>query len=205
MIKNIYVPSEYSSPNLVVAAIHVQRDDRLRRRQVMIMLRDKSNEYPVISHYDGFVRLVVVQVGKAVSRGDLLLIADVYTPNDFRVDEGDLNPHTELGGNGRRGVERDGERKFATEGYAAPLFDAPSKEAGMGQHSTLKQHPLTSVMKEGVPPKMSSDASSNDPAIKQLAEDAATDPELQAKLSNELKQELNITPGPTMGPTPRPM
>ena len=73
----------------------------------------------------------------------------------------------------------------------------------MGQFNGLQQHPLMQNMKEGVPPKMSSDAANNPEAIKEL-ENAANDPELKIHLGQQLQKQLDIQPGPSSAPTPRP-
>ena len=199
MIKNIYVPLKIAQKDIQVADIFIQRGDRIRRKQLLMILKSDNIETPIQSDNNGWVRHIAPQHNQSISPGDLLMILDVMEDNDYRVDPSELNPDTELGENGRRGLEREGEKQFSNE-VAAALFNAPQENEGDQQRHGVKQHPFLSNAKEGVPPKMSH-AENNHQATDQLAEDASTDPQLANQLNNELKARLNVNPGPSASPT----
>ena len=128
----------------------------------------------------------------------MLLIIDVIESIDFKVDSDEFGSHTELGESGRRKYERDGQKAFGDSVKA--LFEAHQESLGVGQ-SPLRQHPMMANMKEGVPPKMSSDAANNQDAVNDFVDEATRNPELRKELSKELSQQLNIQPGPSSAPT----
>ncbi len=200
MIKQIYVPADLGAGEIIVTDIRVQRGSRIRHGEILLLFTVNGQERPYLSKYNGWVRMVVVRVGQVVRPGELLMLIDTVEPADYRPDGSEFNQKTELGGQGRRELERTGEAKFG-EGFSAPLFDAP--ERGEGKGNQMPQNPLMQNMKEGVPPKMQASAANNQPAIDKLSEDASNDPELRKQLSMQLQQELSITPSPTIAPTPR--
>jgi len=222
MIKNICVPKDLQSANVTVNEVMVKRGDRILRDTVLVNLLVGDTVTPVVSVYDGWVKYVAAKENKAVALGDLLLVVDVISTIDYRIDGEEVSVYTELGESGRRGAERDGQRKFG-KGYSAELFDAPERESAkstenekasstgsagrgrgaMGKESSLKENPLMKNMKESLPPKMKANAAVNGVAIKQLAEEAGNDPELRKQLSSELKQQLEIQIAPSAAPTHR--
>lgn len=202
MIKHIHVPAFVEdSSSIEVLDVHIKDGARLRRGMVMVTLRQDGVLLPIRAELDGWIRFVAVKPQQTVVRGDLLLITDMVETTDYRVDPAEFNTSTELGHDGRRGLERAGQKAFGD--HARALFEESSQEKGMGQFNGLQQHPLMQNMKEGVPPKMSSDAANNPEAIKEL-ENAANDPELKIHLGQQLQKQLDIQPGPSSAPTPRP-
>lgn len=197
--KNIHAPLELPADNLVLSDIFVQRGERVRRKQLLAILASGSLEIPIQAECNGWVKTIIARQDQKIEPGDLLLTLDIIEDNDFRIDNGELNPETELGQDGRRGLEREGQKQFLNE-VSAPLFDAPQQNEGGQQRHGVKQHPLLQNAKEGVPPKMSN-AENNPQATDKLAEDASADPELANRLSAELQQRLDVNPGPSAAPT----
>ncbi|MCH9644306.1 MAG: acetyl-CoA carboxylase biotin carboxyl carrier protein subunit [Gammaproteobacteria bacterium] len=198
MIKNIHVPLDLSQQGVQVADIFVQPGERIRRKQLLMLLKSGNIETPLQSQFNGWVKHIAVKFDQDVAPGDLLLIIDVMEDNDYRI-EGDISPESELGQDGRRGLEREAQKQLA-DGIAAPLFDAPQQTEGNQQHHGVKQHPFLQNAKEGVPPKMSH-AENNHPAVDQLAEDASSNQDLANKLDAKLQQRLGTSPGPSAAPT----
>lgn len=201
MIKHIYVSKNLGSQPIDVVDIHVDYGDRVRRGMVMMTLRQDGVLIPIRAELDGWVRFVAANKQQSVEIADLLLIVDVMETVDYRVDPAEFSADTELGEDGRRGLERAGQKAFGEAARA--LFEATQQEKGMGQSNGLQQHPMMQNMKEGVPPKMSSDAANNPEAIKDL-ENASNDPALKIQLGQELQKQLDIQAGPSIAPTPRP-
>lgn len=200
MLKNIYLSNAISDQAVDVISVEVASGQRVRSGQLLMRLK-KVDGTPLVfeSAYNGWLRFVAVRPSQTVDVGSLLIIIDTQDVADYRIDSEEVNPHTELGKDGRRGVERDGQKAF-TEGYAIELFDAPEQQQGDQAQRRIKQHPLLQHMKEGVPPKMSN-AHNNQQAIDRLAEDATHDPELRLQLDNKLQAQLGMTPGPSSAPT----
>ena len=201
MIKHLYVPP-YIESDLPIEVIDVQVKEgaRLRRGSVMLTLRQDGILLPIRAEFDGWIRFIAVSRQQEVDKGQLLVIVDMIDTTDYRVDPAEFNTSTELGHEGRRGLERDGQKAFGE--HARVLFEE-SQEKGMAQFNGLQQHPLMQNMKEGVPPKMGADAANNPEAIKEL-ENASNDPELKIQLGQKLQKQLSIQPGPSSAPTPRP-
>ena len=196
MLINLYVPKNCAGR---ITHIPVIQGQRVRRDQVLIEFSVDGRIMPFKCPHDGWIRFIAVKSGNTVEVGDLLAIIDAIDVIDYRVDDQEVNLHTELGENGRRGLERAGQRSF-TNGYSSELFDAPSKQEGNQAQRSVKDHPVLKNMKEGVPPKMS-DARNNQPATERLAEDASNDPELRKQLDMKLQAQLQIAPGPTTSPS----
>jgi pyruvate/2-oxoglutarate dehydrogenase complex dihydrolipoamide acyltransferase (E2) component len=199
MLKNIYLKKyPHVQSAISVKCINVKRGQRIRSDQVLITLVNNAEHIDIKAQNNGWVRFVAVKEKQALSIGDLLLIIDSVDTSDYRLDDQEVNPQSELGQEGRRGAEREGQRKIGT--HSGELFDAPEKSEG-GMRQSVKQHPLLQNMKEGVPPKMAN-AKNNQPATDRFAEDAAgNDPKLQKQLSAQLQAQLNITPGPNVSPS----
>ena len=195
MLRNVYLPKNLVESEAFVQRIGVAVGDRVRPDQALLQLSIVNNPSPLLSAYHGWVRFVAVTQGQRVEPGSLLLIIDAQEVGDYRLDELEVSLNTELGENGRRGEERQGQRQY-TKGYSGELFDAPREKQGM-QESSVKEHPYLQKMKEGVPPKMSN-ARENAPATERLVEEAAQNPEL--RLSHQLQAQLNITPSSTSAP-----
>lgn len=193
----IQLPGDFS--RAMVKAIFVRVGDRVRAGDALVELTLDYGSFTSTASHSGWVRDIAVRVNHEVKSRDVLVVLEIIDIAAYQIDEKEVNPDTELGVNGRRALEREGQRQFA-DGYSAELFEAPART---GEHgfNRIKQNPLTANMKEGVPPKMNANAASNEPGLDKLQEDAQNDPELQAKLSAELKQQLNITPGPSTSPT----
>lgn len=200
MIKPIYIPNDLGAAEVVVKSILLERGARLRRDLPLLELDVKGEKRVLVSPYNGWLRIILTKAGRAHRAGEVVLHVDVVESVDYRPDSAEFNQKTELGSEGRRGLEREGQKAFA-KAYSAPLFDAP--ERGEGQGNRLPQNPLMQNMKEGVPPKMQASAASNQPAIDKMSEEATHDPQLRQQLSLQLQQELNISPAPSVAPTPR--
>ncbi|AAO90797.1 acetyl-CoA carboxylase biotin carboxyl carrier protein subunit [Coxiella burnetii] len=185
MLKKIYAPLAGT-----VTDMQVTRYDRIRRSQTLLQLKAGETLTPIVASYDGWVRHVFIKSEQAVTTGQVLFIIDVVDINDFQPDSTEVNPHTELGEAGRRGLERQGQRSFGHP--AGPLFDAPEASNGMGHRGSVKPHPHLIGMKEGTPNKMSANAATNKTAIEQTADNATHDPELAKQLSQQLQQRLQI-------------
>jgi pyruvate/2-oxoglutarate dehydrogenase complex dihydrolipoamide acyltransferase (E2) component len=198
MIRNIQAPQALQQ-DTTISDIFIMRGDRIRRGQLLLILKSNQVETPIQAEYDGWVQHVAVAHDQTILPEQLLLNINTIEDNDYRIDSGELNPESELGKDGRRGLERDGQKQFAND-YAAPLFDAPQQNEGGQQRHGVKQHPFLQNAKEGVPPKMSH-ANNNPQATDLLAEDASRDPELAHQLSAELQQRLDVNPGPSAAPT----
>ncbi len=200
MLIEIKTPDIQEADGLVVDKILVKVGDRVRPAQVLCHLKmGNLHEINVQAPCNAWIKSVFVHSNHLVTANTLLMILDVATPNEYRPDSNEFNSESELGKDGRRALERAGEKPFGN-GFSDALFEAPEKGQG-NQHNSLLQHPLAKDMKEGVPPKMSGDAAQNQPAIDKMAEDASHDPTLQKQLSAQLQQQLNITPGPSAAPT----
>lgn len=200
MLKNIYLTNKISEQPVSVLSVKTEFGQRVRRGQLLLQLKGADGVLISFeSPFNGWVRFVAVRAQQAVELGSLLLIVDTQDVDDYRIDAEEVNPHTELGKDGRRGAEREGQKVF-TKGYATELFDAPVHQEGGQAQNRIKQHPLLQNMKEGVPPKMSN-AHNNQQATDRLAEDASHDPELRKQLDNKLQAQLNITPGHGAAPT----
>lgn len=197
-LKKITTPRELSG-DITVAVISIMVEGRVYRDDVLMELAVGDHFISIRSPSHGWVKQITVTQGQHVAAGDVLCVLSVFDRDDYRPDGDEVNLKTELGDEGRRGEERKGQRKFGQ--YDKALFDAPAGEKG-NSFNQLKENPLTARMKEGVPPKMKASANQNNPAIDHFAEDAASNPELQNKLSQQLQQQLNIQPGPTVTPTP---
>lgn len=200
MIKQIYVPADLGAGEIIVKAIFVERGARIRVGDALLKFTVNGEERAFLSQHNGWVRMRVCRLEQVMRPGELLLSIDAIETVDYRPDSSEFNQQSELGGQGRRGIERDGQSKFG-EGYSAPLFDAPERGHGMGPQ--LPKNPLMRNMKEGVPPKMQASTSNNQPAIDKMSEEASHDPELRQQLSNELQQELHISPAPSVAPSNR--
>ena len=200
MLINLYLPKSYADTTCTIANIRVTQGQRLRRDQVILYLGVNGKKIPFTSPYDGWIRFIAVKANSVVEPGDLLVIIDAIDVNDYRIDDNEVNLHTELGEDGRRGLERKGQVLLTDKkGYSGQLFDAPSEQQGQAQRS-VKDHPVLKNMKEGVPPKMA-DARNNGPATDRLADDANRSPELQNQLSAKLQAQLGVSPGPSTSPT----
>ncbi len=198
MLKNIYLPRNLGDKLITIDQVYVAAGDRIRRDQPLLYFKtDDGDAIKFPSPSNGWVRFVAVQSLQEVEPGTLLLVIDAQGTDDYRLDEEEVNPHTELGEKGRRGEERQGQKQYA-EAYSGELFDAP--EQGTGQQRSVREHPLLQNMKEGVPPKMSN-AHNNGPATDRLAENASQDPELQQQLSQSLQAQLDIAPASTTAPS----
>jgi hypothetical protein len=200
MIKQIYVPKDLAPGEIVIKVLRVERGARIRRGQVLLEFTVNQQPEAFFSQHDGWVRMLVGRPEQVMRPGELLMLIDMLEAIDYQPDGAEVSPQSELGGAGRRGLEREGQSQFA-KGYSAPLFDAPERGEGMGNR--LPQNPLMRNMKEGVPPKMQASAANNQPAIDKMSEDASHDPELRQQLSKELQQELNISPAPSIAPSNR--
>jgi len=196
--KKIQVPKNLTG-DIQVVATEILPNQRIYRESILINLLIGHDQYQVRSPFHGWVKAIHVKQGQFVAPGELLCTLSVFDSEDYQPDDNEVSLHTELGDAGRRGLERQGQRPFGN-GFDKELFDAPQDKQGMGINP-VKQHPLLAKSKPGVPPKMNSSSSENTPAVEKLAEDSQNSPELQAKLSNELKQELGIQPGPSVAPT----
>lgn len=198
MLKNIYLKTDLEGQHTtLVKRINVARGQRIRRQQVLMTIIKDAEIARIEAENDGWVRFVAVKEEQSLEGGDLLLIIDSVDINEYRLDDQEVNAHSELGQDGRRGSERDGQRQIGE--HSGELFDAPEQSDG-GMQRSVKQHPLLQNMKEGVPPKMA-DAKNNQPATDRFAEDASHDPKLQKQLSAQLQAQLHIAPGPSVSPT----
>lgn len=199
MFHRLSVPEEITADSIIVDQVLVKRKERVYRDQTLIVLVCGRIKIPIVAPDHGFVSYISVQLGQKVSQAETLLMMDIIDVSRYRPDEQQVNPESELGQHGRRALERELLKKFGN-GFSAPLFEAPAKEGGLGSHRELRSHPLLQRMKEGVPPKMRAEASNNQPAIDQLAENATHDNELRLQLSQQLQQQLNISPSPVNAP-----
>lgn len=197
MIKQIYIPGDLGVGEILVKSVLLERGSRIRQSEVLLEISLNGQPRPLPSPFNGWVRRVLVKTGQVVRAGESVMLVDVIDNIDYRPDGQEFNASSELGGQGRRGLEREGQGGE----YSAPLFDAP--ERGEGRGNQLPQNPLMQNMKEGVPPKMQASAANNQPAIDKMTEDASHDPELRQQLSQQLQHELNISPAPSVAPSPR--
>jgi hypothetical protein len=197
MLKNIYLPLSANNQSYAITQVHISAGQRVRKGQALLHYKLNNQQIPLACEHDGWVRFVATKPNDSLDSGSLLAVIDIVDVTEYRPDDNEFNPHTELGETGRRGLERAGQREF-TNGYAGELFDAPTEQHGQRQRS-VKEHPLLHQMKEGVPPKMSN-ARNNQPATERLAENASTDPELANQLSLNLQAQLDVTPGPSSAP-----
>lgn len=198
MMKYVHVPHYLSGNDVVIESIDVTQGQRIRRGTALCHLEQEGVMTPVVAQQDGWVRQIAVKSAQRVQVGELLLIVDVTEVNDFSADADELGPHTELGEQGRRALEREGQKAFGKAVKA--LFEAHEQSGGMGQ-SPLREHPYTSEMKEGVPPKMSSDAPNNQDAVKEFVEDATNSPELRKQLDHQLQKQFDAQPTYSTAPT----
>lgn len=204
-LKRIQAPRLQTDSPIVVDAVHVREGQRVYRDEILLHLLVDDDLTPMPAPLQGWVRRVVVKVDQHVKRGELLILLDVLDESEFVPDGEEVNPHTELGGEGRRGIERELQSKHAN-GYANPLFDAPSEKQGQGMGPNLPEHPYLKRAKESVPPKMQDVVSQNDTAVEKAQEDASKDPELQKQLSAKLANNLQVSATPTPStPTPSPL
>ncbi len=195
MLKNIYATANMIGTHTTqVVHIHVTRGDRIRSEQVLLSISKDDRIIDIKAQQAGWIRFVAVKLEQTLTQGDLLLIMDNVDMDGYRLDQQEINPLTELGDLGRRGLERQGQDKIGP--HAAALFDVPQQAEGAER--SVKTHPLLKNMKEGVPPKMA-DARHNDQAVDRFAEEATHDPNL--KPSQKLQAQLNINPGPSNAPT----
>lgn len=201
MIKQIYVPNDIPAGSATVQAINVARGDRVYRNDVLLQLSVNGTKIPVVASDHGWVNYVFVKVGQESTAGQLLVLMNVVDVNEYRPDEQEVNQRVELGEHGRRGFERELQRKHVDSDFAAALFEAPEQKQGVGYGASVREHPLLRNMKEGVPAKMRGNASQNETAIDRIIEEAGADPELRKQLSQELQQELNIQPTHSQAPT----
>lgn len=182
----IRVPKTVADP-VKLDEVLVFLGDRVRKHQVLAYLNTARERVPLVSPANGWIKQASI-ANQSLKKGALLFVVDAFAYEDFQVDPNEVNGATELGESGRRGLEREGHRRFA-KGFQAPLF-----EAQQGNHSTLshfgKPHPLLSFAKEGVPPKMSAHVAENSDAQLQFSEELESRPELQKQLGNELKHQL---------------
>lgn len=202
MLKNIYLPLDLGNQSVQIGRVLVKHGDRIRKEQPLCHLRINNINTPFQSPHDGWIRFVAAQSNQVSESGKLLFIIDAIEVTEYRVDPAEVNPDSELGNNGRRGVERDGQKTFAAD-YSAELFNAPKEGNSCGYKPSVKEHPLLQNMKEGVPPKMS-DAANNDPAVERTAEDASRDPELRNQLTQQLQNQLGVSSSPGASPSPKP-
>jgi pyruvate/2-oxoglutarate dehydrogenase complex dihydrolipoamide acyltransferase (E2) component len=200
MLKNIHLPRALQGDqSTIVSGIPVQAGSRIRSGQVLLELLSDDQPTQLKAESNGWLRFVAIRPNQELNAGDLLFIVDTIDTTEYRSDAGEINPDSELGKDGRRGAEREGQRAFGSE-FSGELFDAPSKSEGAGQQSSVKSHPLLERMKEGVPQKMSN-AENNAVATDRLAEDASNDPELRKQLSAQLESRLQIGSAPSAAPT----
>ncbi len=193
-----------ATSSFIVDTIAVQKGDRVHQKQILTHLRTANQELiPIAAPHDGWIRSIAVKKRHSVQEDELLFVLDILTTQDYRVDEHEVNPSTELGIAGRRGLEREGQRKLVTA-YSGELFEALERQNGQHKLSqAVKIHPLVSRAKEGVPPKMSAEVTNNTIAIERFIEEAAHDPALQKQLSHQLEQQLNIQSSPSSAPSPK--
>lgn len=198
--RKILVPQNLTG-DIQIADVHVALHQRVRRDEILVTLRAGDLDIQVRSPSDGWVKFVAVKSNQVVGIGDLLMILSVFDVGEYRLDDQEVSLLTELGEDGRRGLEREGQKQY-TDGYDKALFDAPTDEHGQ-RTGDLKVNPLTERMKEGVPPKMNANAANNGPAKQHTVEQASGDPAYAEKLSAQLQQELDIAPGdaPSSAPT----
>lgn len=197
-LKKIVVPREFTQ-EVIVSELHVTPGMRVYRDMDLATLHVAGHPFILKSPYHGWVKLIFVKPEQFVKKHEVLMLLSVLEVQAYRPDEQEVNLESELGQEGRRGLEREGQNKFGQPDKA--LFDAPSQQQGMG-HSSLKQNPLLAGMKEGVPPKMRASGQENAPATQDLIERSETSPQLQAKLTAELQNQLQMdTPAPSAAPT----
>lgn len=200
MLKNIYLqPAFIGVHDTLVKRICVQPGQRIRTGQALLEVVVDGVGHFIHAEGNAWLRYIAVRENQYVEEGDLLFIIDTVETGDYRPDAQEVNSHTELGQEGRRGLEREGQRAFGKD-VSGQLFDAPLDKNGRGAERSVKQHPLLSRMKEGVPPKMSH-AENNHQATERFAEDASNDPELQKQLSAKLEAQLQIGSQPTIAPS----
>lgn len=197
--QSIYVPRDLLADQLIITELNIQMGERVRRGEVLFQLTADNVVYPIVSPCDGRVNTIAKKVNASVALGELIVIIDMLSTDDYRADGEEITPHTEYD---RRRVERE-EQRIYSEGYSDDLFQVPEKGNCMQAHS-LREHPFTKNMKEGVPAKMTANAAENNPAIDHLAEEASQDPKLQKQLSSQLQQRLQISPAPSSAPSPSP-
>lgn len=205
MHHTVRVPKKLSLRPITVNSIEVQKGDRVRRQQILAHLRvSKKKIMPIVAPSDGWVKRVAVKAQAQVKRSDVLFVIDSMPTADYQVDSTEVNNSTELGENGRRKLERDGESELAKE-FSAPLVNAPEANNGNSQHASanVTEHPTLKNVKEGVPLKTSAHAAANQHAVDRLNENVRNNPELQKQLGNELQQRLAMQATHSTAPTPR--
>ena len=198
----ILAPTLNLGESTLVFEVLVEASERIKRGQPLLCLRIDEREIRLSAPCHGRVNKIFVKPGDIVPGKALLALIEAFEVAEYHPDGAEVSPETELGENGRRGLERLGEKVFG-DGFSRELFDAPTRNQGQ-QMSSVKQNPLTANMKEGVPPKMNASAAQNEPAVEKLTEDAGKDAELQKQLGNQLQQQLGLTPAPSSAPTNRP-
>jgi len=97
MIKNIYVPKELRNVDITIDDVLVKAGDRVLCDMPLVHFIAGDKTLPVLSEYDGWVKYVAVKPGKTISASGLLLVIDVISTTDYRLDEDEVSPHTELG------------------------------------------------------------------------------------------------------------
>ena len=200
MLKNIYLQRKIAGEhNTLAQSVCVVSGQRVRSGEVLLKLLADGQPQMVTAEGNCWVRFVAVREGNQLSIGDLLFIIDAVDTDEYRPDDHEVSAHSELGQDGRRGLEREGQRAFGND-VSGQLFDAPQESEGYCQQRSVKEHPLLQRMKEGVPQKMSH-AEHNQVATDRFAEDASNDPELQKQLSQKLEAQLQITQSPTVAPS----
>ena len=121
MIKHIHVPAFVEDASVEVLDVHIKEGARLRRGMVMVTLRQDGVLLPIRAELDGWIRFVATKSKQTLSKGDLLLVVDMVETTDYRVDPNEFNTSTELGHDGRRGLERAGQKVFGE--HARALFE----------------------------------------------------------------------------------
>ena len=201
MIKQIYVPYQLGHEHAIeVVSVAVKEGARIRQGDVLLTLRQDGVLVPIRAEAHGWVRQVCVAPSQAVSVGNVMLVVDVVDSVDYCVDPSEFSVDTELGRDGRRGLERAG-NTFGD--FARELFDAPStQEQGMGKQSIVEAHPMMQNFPEGMPPKESGKASDN-----QMAQDDIERAENanELKLGQTLENRLALTQTLSSSPTPSPL
>ena len=200
MLKNIYLQRAIAGEcETLVQRVHAVVGQRIRAGQVLLELTVDGQPQTVTAECNCWVRFAAVREDQQPAVGDLLFIIDAIDTGEYRPDGQEVSAHSELGQDGRRGLEREGQRAFGND-VSGQLFDAPQESEGQGQQRSVKEHPLLQRMKEGVPQKMSN-AENNQVATDRFAEDASNDPELQKQLSQKLEAQLQISQSPTVAPS----
>lgn len=201
--KKILAPKLAATDRCVVVAVHTESGVKILKNAAVFTINLNGEELTLTSPCSGRVNQIFARAGVKLTPKALLALIESFDVPEYRPAQDEVNPDTELGHLGRRGIEREGQREFGN-GNENPLFEAPEKGQGQGQSSSVQQNPLTQNMKEGVPPKMNASAAQNQTAVDHMAEEASKDPQLQMQLSQQLQAQLNVTPSHTTAPTASP-